>query len=274
MPDPIAINYSREFGWSGTLTALISPDQEDSVVVMTHNFDGGTEIGKYRTSLPPGEFSRALDALRRSGYDRLPGPSKPVPPETCFLNVGERREGEPVPTMRGFVLPHLPDPVAVLRDELEAGPIAEIRKHRARVVSGRAAWLKQVFDPREPLAGRVKLVSTGTLPVVIGNPLDPNLAWTGLGLALRNTSGEEDGVRLTPVHLRPPPGAPQSGEATLAPGGILEFTFEKKVYLPAGTYEGHLLYRNMILRDGDPQFVEGELSMPLGPVTIESPRRW
>jgi hypothetical protein len=274
MPDPIAINYSRELGWAASITALITAEPHESLVVVTYNFDGGREIGYYQAALPRDEFRRVLEAVRRSGYDRLPISTTPVPPETLYITVGEHARGETSPRMYGFVTKTLPPEIALLRDELEAGAIAEIRKHRARVVSGTAAWAKQTFAPNEPLAVRVTLANVGPLPFVIGNPLDPAPVWNGLSLALRNAAGDYDYARLNGIHTRPSPGAPLSPEATLNPGDSLSFGIEKKVYLPPATYDGFLEYRNTIMRDGDPQFVFGDLALPLGPVIIDAPRRW
>lgn len=270
---PIAINYSRQFGWSGRIVAMLCPEPEPSIVILTHNFDGGHEIGRYEAVLPRDEFSRAQRQLRHSGYQRIPISSEPVPPETCFVSVGECRAGERAPTIRAFEANRLPQEIATLRDELEQGVVAEIRRNRRRVVSGKADWQTAAFDAGAPIAVRAQFACTGPLPVAIGSPLDRNPSWSGLRLGIRNAAGVSTFLALNWRHLRPPPGAHGGPVLNLAPGETISFGIEKKVYLTPGEYEGHLMYRNVASFDDDPQFVSGEISMPLGRVMIRAPRR-
>lgn len=265
--DPIAINYSRTFGWSGSLLAELCPAPETSTVILGCNYDGGAEIGLYQTVLDERDFASALASLRRSDYSRLRVPAGLLQPEACFIDVGERHPGEELPTTRGFDVAALPAEIAALRDELEAGAIARVRSGRVRVLSATAAWQSPVFDPGEPLVGEVKLECVGALPIVVGNPLGSERRWAGLALAIRGSGRAQESVTLKAMHLRPPRGAPDSAEVTLAPGTRLAFPFEKKVYLPPGAYEGMLLYRSDA-SEGDPQAVRGEVWLPLGPVTV------
>lgn len=270
---PIAINYARQFGWSGRLVAMLCAEPDSSIVMLSHNFDGGHEIGRYEAALSRDEFSRAQQRLRQSGYKQIAAPSDPVPPETCFVSVGECRAGESVPTIRAFVADRLPPEIATLRDELEQGAIAEIRRHRVRVVSGQAEWQTTSFDAEKPIAVRAQFACTGPLPVTIGSPLDRSLGWSGLRLGVRNAAGVSRFLALDWRHLRPPPGAPEGPTLTLAPGETISFGIEKKVYLAPGEYEGHLMYRNVSLADDNPQFISGEVSMPLGRMLVQAPRR-
>jgi hypothetical protein len=265
---PIALVFSYDVGFAAYVSAEFRGDGEPSTVVVTKNFDGGSEIGIYKMELATARFDRARQALDRSGYTDLQ--VRPVPPETAFLSVGERRSGEERSRQRHFPIPYLPAAVLEVAGEFQ-GIVNDIRLHRSRVVGGRAAWQKATFDTREPLAVQVDLESKGPLPVVIGNPLEPTQSWSGLNLIIAKGKdrGMQDAARLAPTHLRPKPGAPESGEATLGPGGSLAFLAEKKVYLPPGDYDGLLVYMNTITRPGDPQFVDGQLFMNLGPMKIK-----
>lgn len=269
--DPIAINYSREFGRFGQISALICVESEQSIVDVTYNFDSGREIGVYSTTLSRDEFHTTLERVRRSGYDRLP-PPEPVAPETSFTDIGVRRAGEELPTMRGFVSSRLPPEVAALRDDLEAGVIAKIRQHRSNVVSAKAAWRKPTFSPSEPLGIAVEFECTGPLPVTVSNPLAQAPQGSGLRLSIRSGDGSVSTVDPNELTLHAPAASPIGPVVTLAPGQILSFSIEKRVYLPPGTYEGHLMYTSSVDDTGSSQFVRGTLSLPLGPVAIEVER--
>ena len=271
--DPIAIVVSYDVGYAAYVAAQLCAAPEPSTAVVTKNPVGGREIGIYQTVLEAADFARALQALRKSGYEGVKVP--PVSPETPFMYVGERRAGEDKATIRHFPYSHLTREVAALGGELGV-LVDRIKQHKSRVVLGTAAWHKPVFHPREPLAVRVTLESIGPLPIVIGNPLDPTLEFVGLNLVVWGKADEpgEQAVSLSPIHLRPPPGAPTGGELTLAPGQSVSFLVEKQVYLPPGQYQGRLVYLNVIDRPGDPQFVGGQLFLDLGPLLIEAPNPW
>src|SRR5215472_13417144 len=142
--DPIAILFSYDVGYAAYVSAEICADAKPSTVVLTKNFDGGAEIGSYQIELGQSDFRLALAALRRSGYERSTVP--PVTPETPFMAIGERREDEDQARLRHFPIPHLPPEVIELAGELE-GFVRRVRRHRSRVVTGRAAWQKPSFHP-------------------------------------------------------------------------------------------------------------------------------
>lgn len=269
---PIAINYSREFGWSGRLVAMLCAEPDPSIVILTHNFDGGDEIGRYEAVLSHEEFSRAQQRLRQSAYQQIPISSEPVPPETCFVSVGECLAGQRVPTIRAFEANRLPPEIATLRDELEQGVIVEVRRHPRRVVSGQAEWQTAAFEAGAPIAVRVRFENTGPLPVVIGSPLDPSLRWSGLRLGIRNAAGASTFVALDRRHLRLSLGTSEGRTLTLACGEMISFCIAKDMYLAPGEYEGHLMYGNVSLSDDDPQFMSGEISMPLGRMLVTAKR--
>jgi hypothetical protein len=270
--DPTAINYSRELGWFGQIAALLGADPEPSIVHVTYNFDGGHEIGRYETTLTHEEFRITRERVQRSGYDQLPFPD-PVEPETSFVDIGVRRASEALPTLRGFPSSQLPPAVAALRDDLEAGVIAKIRQHRSNVVSAVAAWQKPSFSPSEALGIAVQLECTGPLPVTVSNPLARAPQGSDLMLSIRTGDGSVSTVDTNELTLRLLATAPRGPELTLTPGKKLSFSIEKRVYLPPGTYEGHLMYRSSVDHKKSPQLVSGTLSMPLGPLTIEA-KRW
>jgi hypothetical protein len=265
----IAINYSREVGWAGALIAELCAG-EPSTAIVTFNYDGRPELGVYRTVLPDPSFLGALSALRRSGYERFPPPGE-VPPESKFITVGERRQGEATPTLKPFDVRAVPPEVAAVGQELER-VVEEVRRHPLRVLRASATWAKPSFAPDEPLAVTVTLENAGPLPIGIGNPLDPEPPWSGLRLVVWQPGGDEDAVDIHASHLRAPAGVSRDADALLAPGEKLAFELRKKVYLAPGAYEGRLAYQNVIDREGDPQFVRGELWLDLGRVAVERRR--
>jgi hypothetical protein len=271
MADVIAINYARDAGWNGGLMTEICRGAESTAIV-TYNYDDRPEIGVYRHLLPAPVFDQIAAQVRRSGYDRLPPPPD-VPPETKFVTVGERRDGEALPLLRQFDLRAVPAPVSALGLEVEK-VVEEIRKHRQRVIQADATWTRKAFDPGEPLALRLALRNAGVLPAALGNPLGaPRGTWCGLRLFLRAVAGgPESCVDLEPAHLRPAPGSPGDPIATLAPQGTLTFELKKKVYLVPGDYLARLSYQNVVENlagaPQNPQLVRGELVLDLGSVRV------
>jgi hypothetical protein len=92
-------------------------------------------------------------------------------------------------------------------------------------------------------------------------------------LTLRGADGSVGGVEPNEMNLHSLPGAPKGAAVTLTPGKSLSFSIEKRVYLPPGSYEGHLMYTSTVDYTISPQFVRGTISMPLGPMTIEAERQ-
>jgi hypothetical protein len=266
----LGITYSRDLGWAGELTAFIGCPTMRSSVAITSNLDGSREIGFYHTSLSADEFRDAAACVRRSAYDDIPRLDRVVAPETKFLNIGQIYSAGELPMIRGFLLESLPDAIAKLQRELETGVIARIRQHPTHVVSATAAWNKSAFHVNEPLGIAVEFASVGSLPVTMANPVAIAAMTRPLILSVRPVGDDESiqSVAIEENHLRVPRGAPTSVELTLAADEKLEFAISKEVYLPPGTYEGHLAYRHFEERLNQPQFAFGELSMPLGIMTI------
>ncbi len=270
MSTVVAVNYSRDAGWSGGLMAELCRDIESTVIV-TFNYDTRPEIGVYRQALPATTFTRVVSELQRSGYQRLPAAAD-VPPETKFVTVGERLDGQPLPTVRQFDLLLVPPAVTAFGQQVEP-IIDEIRNHRLRVIHGQAAWSGNPLPVGAPLGVRVELRNTGTLPAALGNPLGaPTGSWCGLRLYVYDVAERrESSVDLQPQHLRAAPGAPTDPTATLLPGGVLAFEVKKKVYLLPGDYQGRISYQNITDDPEDPQLVRGELALDLGPLRVAPP---
>jgi hypothetical protein len=266
LPDVVAINYSRDVGWSGAIIAELCRDEPSSVDV-TFNYDGGPEIGVWQQTLSPEEFGRALDLVSRSGYATLEGPSE-VSPEEKFLAVGERQKGAALPTLRAFELRTLHPALSTLSVDLER-MLASIRRHPLRVVHAGAGWTKPAFDPSELLEIEMVMGNTGRLPLEMGNPLDVAAGtWNGLRLVLIGSSGSEQATDLSPSHIRARPGFPSEATVILDPGKAIPFRIRKKVYLPPGRYSGRIEYYGMVENRENRQLVTGSLWRDLGPVDV------
>ncbi len=268
--DVVAINYSRDVGWAGALTAELARDQPSSVDV-TFNYDGRPEIGVWQQTVSPAEFAQALALVRRSGYAALPGPTE-VSPEAKFLSVGERQQGEAAPTLRAFELTALEPALSALSVELER-LLAPIRLHPLRVIHAAAGWAKPVFAPSELLEIEMVLGNSGRLPLEMGNPLDAAAsAWNGLRLVMVDTAGRGQAVDLSVSQMRAPTGSPTDATVTLDPGKALPFRIRKKAYLAPGRYTGRLEYHGLVENPKNPQLVTGSLWLELGPVDIRDGR--
>jgi hypothetical protein len=209
--------------------------------------------------------------VRRSGYDRLPVPAS-VPPETKFITVGERLEGQPLPTLRQFDLRLVPPAIGALGQQVEK-VIDDIRQHRSRVIQAGAAWLRSPIDASEPLGLRITLHNAGALPLALGNPLGAARgSWCGLRLFLYDVAAAtESSVDLELVHLRSAPGTPVDPIVTLAPRGTLTVDVKKRVYLVPGHYTARISYQNVADDPDDPQLVRGELMLDLGALQVARP---
>jgi len=265
--DVVAINYSRDVGWAGSLIAEICRD-DPSTVDLTFNYDGGVEIGVWEQRLPAATFAQALALVQRSGYRGLPSPDE-SPPEAKFIAVGEREQGQPLPFLRAFELMMVPPPVSALGVELEKLVVGPIRRHPLRVIHGAAAWARPAFAAGELLEIEVVLGNSGTLPLEMGNPLDAAAdGWNGMRLVMVDAGGHELAVDLTLANLRPPAGAPTDATVTLDPGKALPFQVHKKVYLTPGRYSGRLEYHGLMSNPGNRQLITGALWLDLGTVEI------
>jgi hypothetical protein len=266
-PDVVAINYSRDVGWSGALIAELC-SEEPSTVGLTFNYDGGAEIGVWEQRLPAATFAQALALVQRSGYRGLASPDE-SPPEAKFIAIGERQRGQPLPFLRAFELVMVPPPVSALGAELEKLAVEPIRRHPLRVIHGGAGWARPVFAAGELLEIEVVLGNSGTLPLDMGNPLDAAAqGWSGMRLVMIDAVGHEQASDLTLANLRPPVGASTDATMTLDPGKALPFQVHKKVYLTPGRYSGRLEYHGLISNPGNRQLVTGVLWLELGTLEI------
>jgi hypothetical protein len=263
----ISIHYSRDVGWAGSLIVELCK-AEPSHVLVTFNYDQRPEIGVYQAPLAEGVFAQVLAEVQRSGYPSL-APPGPFPPESKFVVVGERLEGAESPAIHAFDVRALPPGIASIQAHVER-VVDGIRRHRSRVVEGKAAWTKPAFDTVEPIAARVTLKNTGALPMTLANPLSAGRE-AGLMLVLADAAGATESVELDVAQLRGSPGL-QDGLVTLAPGDALAFALTKKVYLRPGDYMARLSYRSLVDVQGDPQFVGGELWLEVGRFRVQ--HRW
>jgi hypothetical protein len=246
-----------------------APPPEKSALLLTFNFDEGTEIGWFDSVLSEEEYREVLESYRRSDYAQIPDTNDFMLPETSTVDIGERAPGQKRPKMRGFALPNVPASIAVLQEYVEKTVLPKIRRHKARVLSGQACWTTQTFRPDELITVNVELASVGSSSIRIANPLELD-GKAGLRLSLRreNGSGGVQSIQIEAVHLRPPRPAPPGDEVWLSPQATLSFSIAKQVYLAPGRYEGHVLYNSPRKASNEADYLYGELSMPLGIMTI------
>ena len=264
----VAINYSRDVGWAGTIAAEICRD-EPSTVDVTFNYDGGPEIGVWQQMLPRSSSPAPLPSSIAPGTRFFRVPTE-VSPEQKFLAFGEREQGVALPIVRCFDLGRLDPTLSALSVEVER-LLAGIRMHPLRVIHGNAAWTKPAFDTSELLEIEMVMGNTGSLPLEMGNPLDVAAdGWNGLRLVLVDSSGCQHASDLTPSHIRARPGFPPDATVTLDPGTALPFRIRKKVYLSPGRYSGRIEYHGMVENPENNQLVTGSLWRDLGPVDIRS----
>jgi hypothetical protein len=271
MTDTVAINYSRDAGWTGSVIAELCRGQPSTIQV-TFNYDRRPEIGLYRGALSDDVFARLLAGVQGSGYQQLfkPGVHSPG---TKFIVLGERQAGEAMPKLLSFELNDLPPAVSAVAQEIET-VIAELRRNRTRVIEASAAWIKPVFDPNEVLALQVALRNIGTAPLSLSNPLGaPAGTWCGLRLFVSDQRGEEQCLELQASHLRGPRGGSAESSLALPPAASLSFVVRKKVFLSPGQYECAFSYRNVIAEQDNGDFVEGEISMAIAPLIVQQALR-
>ena len=269
--EPISLHYTRQVGWSGALIVTAAAPPDASGAVLTFNFDQGTEIGWYGSVLSADEWREAYESYRRSDYAHIPGTGAFMVPETRTVDIGERAPGQTLPTLRGFALPNVPAPIAVLQEYVEKALLPRIRRHKERVLSGRASWQMPTFQPNELITVSIELANVGSSPICIANPLELN-GKANLRMSVRREDGSSgvESIAIAATNLRPPRPAPPGDEVWLSPEGSLSFAIAKQVYLEPGRYEGHLLYGSPRKADAnsEPDYLFGELSMPLGTMTI------
>lgn len=267
----IAVNYSRDIGWAGTLAIEVQRVGE-STVFQTFNDDGTPEIGLWRSPVTAAKFDQLLAQLYASGYERLRAPAT-VSPGTKLVSVGVRFPGQALPTMRSF--PSLPEPLAPVVAFLE-GLRSEIRAHPIRALRGRASWKSRSIARSQDAVLGVTLTNVGTSGFDLANPLaGTGGSWNGLRLVFKKgQGGDEQQQDLTAADLRLPPNADRAPVVSLAPGQSLRFEVCRRIDLPAGQHAVRFEYHSMSNRDGDTQFVGGVLWIDPGEITVGADPWW
>jgi hypothetical protein len=267
----IAVNYSRDIGWAGTLAIEVQRAGESSVL-QTFNEGDTPEIGLWRSPVTAAKFDQLLAQLNRSGYEQLRAPAA-VPPGTKLVSIGVRLPGQDLPTIRAF--PSLPEPltpVVIFLERLRS----EIRAHPIRVLRGSASWKSRSVARSQDAGLGVTLTNVGTSAFNLANPLaSTGSAWNGLRLVFtKKQGGGEQQQNLTTADLRFPPDADRAPMVSLAPGQSLRFEVCKKVEIPAGQHAVRFEYHSMSNRDDDAQFVGGVLWIDPGEITVKSGAWW
>ena len=195
MDEPVAINFSREVGWSGSEGLELTRDGI-STLDLSFNYDGRPEIGTWQAALPPERFDAAWALLRVSGYEKVPGPST-IQPGMKMLHLGVRRRQDQLPRMRGWLEP--PPEIVPTLAALDAA-MAELRKHPLRVLRGQASLASARVKRGHEAVLSVRLTNVGSEVVTISNPLvgDPGSPgdWSGVRLAFADPRGEESDEQL------------------------------------------------------------------------------
>lgn len=271
MNEPVAINFSRAAGWSGSESLELQRDGV-STFDLTFNYDGGSEIGTWQAALPATRFVHVLAPLRSSGYETLPSPSQ-VAPGAKLLSIGVRNAGEKAPRMRGF--PQKPPPAALVPvvAALEAA-IADVRRHPLRVLHGTVALRTSRVTKGAPLTVALTLSSAGTQALLTGDPrsTDPH-GGSGVRLVFVSPGHEDRGIELTAADIR----SPMKGSgptARLDRGQKLELELHAKTSAPAGSYRLRVEYHSLVADDDQPELVTGTLWLDAGEVTVESGSWW
>ena len=163
--DPVAINYSKQVGWSGAVTVELIRGGT-STLIMTFNDDGKPEIGMWQGSLPDEAFALVLSKMREANYRTLAGPRVLVP-GARRVGIGERAAGEQMPSVRAFE-----QDVPALKGIEEAVEAAmnQLRAHPLRVLQGKASLAQTRLVRGAPFAFTVSLTNVGTEPLDLPIP--------------------------------------------------------------------------------------------------------
>jgi hypothetical protein len=271
MNEPVAINFSRDVGWSGNEVMELSRDAVSSLD-LSFNYDSRPEIGAWQAMLPRERFDAAWAALRASGYETLPGPTT-IAPGTKLLSVGVRGPKEALPRMRGFPMKPPPPELVTAVQALEAA-MAELRKHPLRVLRGQATLSASHIKRGEALAIHLKLTNAGTHSLTTANPLaNDSSAWSGIRLVLKDARGNERQIDVTPADLRSPVTS-RDVLALLTPGASLDIDVKTKVDVPTGVHSVRVEVHSLVGDSPDPRFVGGTLWLETGNVTIDRGAWW
>jgi hypothetical protein len=271
MDEPVAINFSRDVGWSGSEGLELIRDGS-STLDLSFNYDGRPEIGTWQAVLPPKHFDATWALLRVSGYKTLPGPSS-VAPGTKLLSIGVRGREDQVPWMRGFWMKPPPPELVPTVAALDAA-MAELRKHPLRVLRGQASLGSPRVKKGQRAALTVRLTNVGSQMLTISNPLvgDPGSPgdWSGLRLTFADPHGKESDENLD-VSTADVRAMPSTREPTLhlAPGASLDLEIRQNLDVPSGTYQLRVEYHNMIGDSSDSSVVRGTLGLDAGRVKID-----
>ncbi len=272
MNEPVAINLSRDVGWSGSEMMELARDAASSLD-LSFNYDGHPEIGVWKATLPRERFAAAWAALRTSGYETLPGPST-IAPGTKQLFLGVRGPKEAAPQMRGFPMKPPPPELVPVLATLDAA-IGELRKHPLRVLRGQAALVSPRVERGHEAVLSLRLTNAGTEPLTMGNPLvgDPGApgAWSGIRLVLVDVRGrqEQQQINVTPADLHS--SSARTPTVTLAPGASLDLEIRRKIDVASGTHQVRVEYHNLIGESAEPRVVRGTLWLDAGQIKIDRP---
>ncbi len=270
MDDVVAINFSRDVGWSGQ-EVLELAKSGPSTVALSFNPDGRPEIGLWRATLPPERFAAALAAVQASGYESVPGPSQ-VAPGAKLVSLGVRRATEPAPRMRAFPARPVPPPIAPVVSLLEAA-IAEIRQNPRRVLAGRAEARAARVERGADLLVQLTLTNAGVEPLQLVNPTARAPGeWTGVRLVFTDGGGGEHAADLKPADLSGSAGA--GAAVTLAPGAGLTLQARARADWPAGAGRLRVEVHEAPGDAAGDAFVEGTLWLDAGPLSVEGGPWW
>ena len=269
MDEPVAINFSRDVGWSGSEGLELIRDGS-STLDLSFNYDGRSDIGTWQAVLPPERFDAAWALLRVTGYKTLPGPST-VAPGTKMLSIGVRGREDQLPWIRGFSIEPPPELVPTVA-ALDAA-MAEIRKHPLRVLRGQASLGSPRVKKGRRAALTVRLTNVGSQMLSISNPLvgDPGAPgdWSGLRLTFKDPRGKEgdENLDVSTANVR---SSLSTREPTLhlAPGASLNLEIRQGLDVPSGTYQLRVEYHNMIGDSSDSSVVPGTLWLDAGLVKV------
>lgn len=270
MDEPVAINFSRDVGWSGSEGLELIRDGS-STLDLSFNYDGRPEIGTWQAALPPERFDAAWALLRIAGYKTLPGPST-VEPGTKLLSIGVRGREDQLPWIRGFSI--VPPPELVPTVAALDAAMAELRKHPLRVLRGQASLGSPRVKKGRRAALSVRLTNVGSQVLTISNPLvgDPGASgdWSGLRLTFKDPCGKEgdENLDVSTVDVR---SSQSTREPTLhlAPGAGVDLEIRQSLDVPSGTYQFRVEYHNMIGDSSDSSVVPGTLWLDAGLVRID-----
>jgi hypothetical protein len=268
----VAINFSREIGWSGSIMLELQRDGESSV---TETFvDGTPQLGTWATRFSAERFDALLSTLHASGYDKLPDVTAALRPGAKVIALGERHAGAQYPLLKVYLT--TPAELTETLRTIESLR-AELHQHPQRVLRGAASWLSPARELRrgEEIKLTLQLSNAGTQSLETGNPFrETPPSWNGLRLVLSSPSKSDESIDLTPAHVQPNPGIERGAVINLAPDHSVEAQLHVPVDVSSGSYQLALQVHTLVESDVNQQLVTGMLSIPLGQLTVQRDKIW